>query len=158
MDTFNSSVQMVECRPATAVAIDACDRAAGAFYIDSCLYTPWETLGKNVCNLHINYKEVMALEPAAQRWATSWENQTVFVHSDNQAAVAILNKGSCKNPTVMASLRRIFWLSAVDNFRLKAVYYPGRHNSVADSISRLHEPGAWNRLQAALLETLTPPP
>ncbi len=158
MDTFNGSVQMVECRPATSVCIDACDTAAGAFYVNSCVYTPWDGLGKDVRNLHINYKEVMSLEPAARCWAPAWENKTVFVHSDNQAAVAIVNKGSCKNPIVMDSLRRVFWLSAVHNFRLRAVYYPGRHNTVADSISRLHEPGGWGRLQAALSVTLTHPP
>lgn len=158
MDVFNGTVQMVECRPTTAVTIDACDTAAGAFFVDSCLYTPWDALGRDTRNLHINFKEVMALEPAAQCWAPAWENKTVFVYSDNRAAVAIVNKGSCKNPIVMDSLRRVFWLSAVHNFRLKAVYYPGRLNRVADSISRLHEPGGWDRLQAALLVTLTQPP
>jgi hypothetical protein len=74
------------------------------------------------------------------------KKKEIFVHIDNQAAVSIVNKGSCHNPIVMQALRNIFWMSAVYNFRLKAVYYPGRFNRVADSISRLHESGGYARL------------
>ena len=91
--------------------------------------------------LHINYKEVLALEPAAHIWASACKDKKVYIHSDNQAAVAIINKGSSKDPVVMSSLRRIYMLSAIFNFRLVAVYYPGRHNQIADAASRLHEPG-----------------
>ena len=69
----------------------------------------------------------------------------MFVHIDNMAAVAIINRGSCKQPMVMACLRRIFWLSAVFCFRRRAVYYPGDRNVLADAASRLHEPGGGPR-------------
>ena len=75
-------------------------------------------------DLHINYKEVMALEPAVAAWGYLWRNRKVYVHCDNQAAVAIINKGTCRNDLVMDSLRRIYWASAIGNFRLKAVYHP----------------------------------
>ena len=50
----------------------------------------------------------------------------------------------------MNSLRNVFWMSAIYNFRLKAVYYPGKFNTVADSISRLHEKDGYKRLTNAL--------
>jgi hypothetical protein len=40
----------------------------------------------------------------------------------------------------------VFWLSAVFNFRLKAVYYDGKSNFLSDSVSRLHETGGVQRL------------
>ncbi len=92
-------------------------------------------------SLHINAKEVLALEPACVRWAHQWANRKVIVHSDNQAAVAQINRGTSKNPIVMAALRRIFWWSATFNFRLFCVYLPGVRNAVADAASRLHEAG-----------------
>jgi len=143
MRMFNGSVPMVDSRPATPVSIDACKTAAGAFFNGDFVYTPWS---QKTRVLPINYLEVLALEPAASRWAQIWANKKVFVHCDNLAACSIINKGSCKHPLVMDSLRRIFWLSAVYNFRIRAVYYPGSANFLADSVSRLHEQGGFNRL------------
>ena len=42
---------------------------------------------------------------------------------------------------VMDRLRNLFWLSVKYNFRLRAMHIPGVINQLADSISRLHEPG-----------------
>lgn len=97
-------------------------------------------------NMPINYLEVLALEPAVAKWAHQFANQKVFVHCDNLAACSIINKGSCKDKTVMSSLRRIFWLSAIYNFHLKAVYYKGIYNVLADSVSSLRESNGLARL------------
>jgi hypothetical protein len=147
---FNGTMPMVDSRPATPISIDACTEAAGAFNQGDWVYTHWQTHWPGAASLHINYKEVLALEPAVERWAHLWAGKKVFVHSDNQAAVAIINKGSCRDSFVMASLRRVFWASAVHNFRLRAVYYPGSSNFIADAVSRLHEPRGHERLQCAI--------
>ena len=138
MYAFNGKTDMVDARPTTPVYIDSCPVAAGAVYGNQYVYTPWNWWpGTN--QLHINFKEALALETAAAFWAPLWKNKKVWVFCDNQAAVGMINKGSCKNPFVMASLRRVFWYSATFNFRLKAIYLPGRFNTVADFVSRLHE-------------------
>jgi hypothetical protein len=62
---------------------------------------------------------------AAYQWGPLWANKKVYVHCDNQTAVAIINKESCNNPFVSESLRQVFWLSIYFNFRIKAVYYKG---------------------------------
>lgn len=149
MSTFNGLTRMVDPRPAAPLTIDACGVAAGAYYLDAALYTPWY-MWPPAARLHINHKEVLALEPAAATWAPLWANKRIFVHCDNMCAVHTINKGISRNPIVMDSLRRVFWLSALYNFRLKAVYYPGVYNTIADSISRLHEPNARASLSQAL--------
>ena len=153
MNDFNGLVPMVDCRPAAPVCIDSCNIGAGAFYNGECLYTPWSAW-QDAAPLHINMKEVLALEPAVVKWAPHWQNQKIFVHTDNQTAAAIINKAMTKDPVVMASLRRIFWMSAKFNFRLKAVYYPGIYNVVADTISRIHENGALLKLNNVLHSTM----
>ena len=55
-----------------------------------------------------------SLEPAMQVFAPMWANQRVFVHSDNKATPAIMKKGTCRDPVVMKSLRRVFWLMVLD--------------------------------------------
>ena len=48
----------------------------------------------------------------------------------------------------MQSLCRICWLSAIFNFKIKAKYFPGVENVLADAVSRLHEPRGYERLMA----------
>lgn len=153
MNVFNGSTPIIDNRKGIPVSIDACPKATGAFFIHDWVYCPFKQ-NSDEDNLHINFKEVLALEPAAQVWGHLWSNRKVFVHTDNQAAACIINKGTCRNSVVMKALRRIFWLSAVYNFRLRAVYYPGRNNELADAVSRLHESKGLNRLNRLLCNLL----
>ena len=150
MRTFNGTMPMVDCRPATPVSIDACKLAGGAFYHGDIVHTPWT---KELLSLPINYLEVLALEPAVVLWAPLWRNKKVYIHCDNVTACSIINKGSCKNSQVMDSLRRVFWYSAVFTFRLRAVYYRCVSNRLADGASRLHEPGGLHRLLQIMSNT-----
>ena len=50
----------------------------------------------------------------------------------------------------MEVLRSVFWCSAIWNFRLKAVFYPGVRNVLADAVSRLETPGGFDRLMSLL--------
>ncbi len=155
LKVFNSFTPILDRRPQTPIYIDACDKALGACFQDEFVYTPlravpaWE-------NLHINYKGVVALEPAINQWAPLLTNKKVIIHSDNRCAVSIINRGSCKHPVVMQALRRIFWLSVMYNFRISCVYIEGVRNIYADAVSRLHEPS--NPLQALNLHPVWFPP
>ena len=153
MQVFNGRTYMVDSRPTAPLTIDACRTAGGIHFMGHSLYTPWAQCWPDAAPLHINHKEVLALEPAAITFAPLWANKTIYVHCDNRSAVYVINKGISKHPLVMASLRRVFWLSAVYNFRLKAVHYPGAYNTLADSVSRLHEAGGYQRFCANLLQT-----
>lgn len=99
---------------------------------------------------HINHLEVLALEPAARIWCKAWRDRCVTCYSDNQCAVRIINKGTTRDPVVMRSLRGVFWQSAIYNFKLRAIYYEGERNVLADRASRLKEPGGWGKLQQAI--------
>ena len=138
MGVFNGLTPMVDTRPQTPLWLDACSQAAGAVYGDEFVYTPFASWPDS-SNLHINFKKTLALETAVARWGAFWRNSQVVVYSDNQAAVGIINKGTTNNPFVMASLRRVWWSSAIHNFRIKAVYLPGHANVLADAVSRLHD-------------------
>ena len=63
-----------------------------------------------------------------------------YNHCDNLSAVYIINKGGTAHPLIMHALRLLFWLSAIYNFRFTAVYVQGHLNTIADAMSRLHEP------------------
>ena len=117
-----------------------CPTAAGAFFHGDWLYHSFVLEIPEVRNLHINFKEVLAIILAAKRWGKLWCNKHVIIQSDNSTALSIVNKGTTGNPIIMRYLRELFWLSAVYNFRITAIYLPGCMNYIADAISRMHEP------------------
>ena len=51
----------------------------------------------------------------------------------------IINKGTTASTVIMQELSALFWLSAIYNFHITAVYLEGAKNTIADSLSRLHE-------------------
>ena len=124
---------------AAAVGIDACGRAAGAFFMGDAAYTDFSSINKDAPALYINHKEILALLPALQKWVPFLANRQVHVYSDNVCAVRSINKGTSRNPLLMESLRSVFWLSVMYNFRMKCHYYPGQRNVLADAVSRHHE-------------------
>ena len=129
---------MLDPRPTTPLYTDACTLACGAAYNGRFVYCPWEVWPVTE-NLHINFKETLAVEVALRYFSNCFINRKVILHCDNSAAVGILNKGTSKNKIVMNSLRRVFWLCTALNCRLYAQYFPGRDNTRADADSRLHE-------------------
>ena len=157
INTFNGVVPILEERAYTPVTVDASLSGGGGVYGADWFHVAWRDC-PDIERLHINYLEVLVLEPAARVFGAAWSNRLVTVYSDNQAAVGIINKGTAKNEHVMRSLRSVFWLSAVYNFRLKAVYYPGVRNVLADRASRLQEPGGYAELQRALAASCWPHP
>lgn len=157
LDHFNGTMPMLDARPTTPIYTDACPVAAGAVYEGHFVHMPWEATPE-FKDLHINFKETVAVELALTTWAPYLANKKVLVHCDNKCAVALINKGSSKNTQVMDSLRRMFWLSVTYNFKIIAQYYPGVENKYADLASRLHERGAGARCQQLGIDLVFFPP
>ena len=139
LQVFNGKRLLLNKLPIVNTKTDACQLAVGAYFRGDWVYSFLPADAPPLAPLHINYKEAFAICLAARCRAPQWANHRVIIECDNQPAVAMINKGSTKNPVVMAWLWDLFWLSAVYNFRIQAVYVPGKYNILADSISRLHE-------------------
>ena len=144
LSTFNGKCHFHAKLPIADAQTDACSQAVGGHFQGDWFYSWLPADAPALAPRHINFKEAFALYLAAKRWANRWANHHVILYSDNQAAVAMINKGTTKDSMIMDCLREVFWLSAVHNFRLTSVYIPGSNNMLADSIFRLHE---WERLQ-----------
>ena len=136
------------------VEVDACNTGAGMAFRSNWLYINWKLDWGEASNLHINYKETLAIVGAAKRWASLWSNSVVIIKTDNQCAKQVINKGTTKNKFIMAQLRELFWLSVLYNFEIKCIYIPGINNCLPDAISRLHEKGQFLRAESLLSERL----
>lgn len=147
LESFNGNVPMIDPRPLTPIYTDACLTSAGAVFGSDFVYYPWKGWPE-ATSCPINAKETLAFEIALTSWAHKLKDRKILIHCDNQCAVATINKGSSRNPVVMASLRRIFWLSVKFNFKIIAKYYSACENKIADAVSRFHECNAnrWKQL------------
>jgi len=150
MRSFNGMTLIIDRGPEVIVFTDACDVGAGGYCEGDYFYCNWAVDWPETQDSHINVKELAAVVLAAQRWGPLWANKHVLVLSDNSTTVAGINRGSSRSVLLMKYLRHIFWLSAMFNFRLKAVHVPGEDNVLADRISRLHEPNARQYLNVLL--------
>jgi len=122
-----------------ALCVDACQRAAGGFYMGDFVYQEFVNMEKGAEDLCINHKEVLALLPAIRKWAPYFKDKHLHIYSDNTCAVSILTKGTSKHPLVMSVLREIYYYSVMFNFRFSMHHYCGIRNKIADAISRMHE-------------------
>jgi hypothetical protein len=147
IDTFNSKpvFPMPSMESPVFMIMDACSSASGIFFNGDWLYTVFNWDWPAIADMHINFNE-------ARRLGHLWANSSVKIFTDNTTARAIINKGSCRNPLAMDYLRELFWIAATNNFSRQAVYIPGPSNILADSISRLHQPGQLWYLQHLLQE------
>ena len=105
----------------------------GAFYKASWFHLQWSDL------LHPQNIAAMELLPillASAMWGLNWHARHVLCQCDNQAVVAVLNKGSAKDLTLAHILRCISFYAAHYGFSYSAVHVLGEHNRAADALSR----------------------
>lgn len=95
-------------------------------------------------NKDIIFKEALAVLRCVDRWQGQMERKLVVFNVDNQALVAALNKGGCRQRTTQAVVRRIYTLAAWHSFSLRAVWLSSACNKRAGDLSRfvLHAPAA----------------
>lgn len=141
LQEFNGVAAFMDERPITPILTDACRVSGGAFCNGDFMYVNWTKDHPEIAGAHINYKEAMMAVLGIHRWGPMFANRTLYIYCDNTCAVSIINKCTCRNETLMQAIRSMFWLSAKYNFSVKAVYMPGCKHIIADTVSRLHEPG-----------------
>ena len=80
--------------------------------------------------------ELYPIAVACHVWGSSWRRKRIAVLCDNVAVVEIINRGRSSSPDIMLFMRRITWLSVVNNFIITARHVPGHSNAIADALSR----------------------
>lgn len=153
MAVFNGRSLLLSERSVASIITDACSEGAGACFESDWLYCNWGLDWPEAMNLHINSKETLAVVLAVSRWAPKLANRLVYITCDNTCTVSAINKGTSRSKTVMIGLRLLFWLSAMFNFKLRAVFVPTGLNVTADCISRIHDKRFLNQLNCYVQPT-----
>lgn len=87
--------------------------------------------------LHINTKEVIAIQASLQAWAPVWAHGTVIVHTDNNVALSGFNSGAVRGTETMNLLRDSLLFAAKYDLLLHATRVTSVQNGLADALSRL---------------------
>jgi hypothetical protein len=84
----------------------------------------------------ILFKEALAVLRCIELWGDRMPHKLIILHVDNQALVAALNQGSCRQRVTQAVIRRIYTLAAWGSFFFQARWISTRDNKRADDLSR----------------------
>ena len=124
-------------------ALHGSDWLAGVFGEDGAGLTKWlghhfeESDDPGCRSGNINVLEMWPILQGVRRWSAGWRDRSVTFVTDNTQVMCAINTGRSTNKTVMAWLRKFFWLAINNNFELDSVYLSSEANIICDSLSRL---------------------
>ena len=84
-------------------------------------------------------KRSQFLEPLSAGWKDRLRDKWIIARTDNTTLSAI-NTGTSSHQLAIQWLRKLFWPSATYNFPVTSRYIPTAANTLADAISRIHDP------------------
>ncbi len=114
----------------TDACFQACAGYMGSRWFTICFPDDWHKFG-------ITFLEMFPIVAAMAIFGHKFANHRVLFHSDNQAAVFIINKQSSRSPRIMKLVSQLVLLALRHNVQFFAQYLPGLQNERADKQSRL---------------------
>ncbi|XP_062604208.1 uncharacterized protein LOC134266009 isoform X1 [Saccostrea cucullata] len=92
---------------------------------------------ENWKNLNIMTLEFYPIVLAVSTWGRLFANHSILFFTDNEALVSVINKLSSKDQLVLQMVRYLVMQCLKHNIVFRAKHIPGKHNKLADSLSRL---------------------
>ena len=106
----------------------------GAYWSGKWIQAQWSP---EHMNNDITWKELYAITAAVNTWGHLWKRKKVLFHYDNQSVCAIWQKGSTKQPEIMALVRMLYFCAAQFDIHVMITHITGTNNAIADALSRL---------------------
>ena len=108
---------------------DASSIGVGGYFQGKWFSKPIEFSG------NIAFDELFAIYVAICAWGVNLQNTQILVFCDNEAVGEIWKSGSCKNQSIMALVRKLFFVLVKFNINLIVRHIPGKKNIFADLLS-----------------------
>ena len=110
----------------------------GAFWESKWFQLQWSGAASSA---HITIQELIPIVLAAALWGHFWAGKTVRALSDNMAVVHIINCKQSRNTDAMHLIRCLTLIECAYDFVVVSKHLPGKHNSIADALSRNQQSG-----------------
>ena len=101
----------------------------GSHWIQGLFPSKWK-------DTNIAVKELLPIVLSVRLWGPSLTNKRIIFFCDNLAIVAVINKQTSKNSSIMALLRSLVVVCLKYNIMFTAKHIPGKRNIIADLLSR----------------------
>ena len=106
----------------------------GVYWSDRWIYAQWPT---EHAHKNITWKEFHAIAAASNTWGHLWQRKKVLFHCNNQSVCNTWQKGSTRQPEIMALVRMLYFCAARFDIHVMVTDIAGTTNVIADAISRL---------------------
>ena len=113
--------------------VDACLVGIGAKFDHQVYAARLPFIGEG---LSIEHYEMINIIVAFNLWGREWRNCNVKVYCDNEAVVTCIRSHKIKDSFLMTCVRNLWLMAAQYNISIDAVHIPGKHNEIADLLSR----------------------
>ena len=87
-------------------------------------------------SVNIAVKELLPVALSFRMWAPRLKGKNIIFMVDNRAIVDVLQSQTSRDPHIMSILRPMVVASMVNNVQFYSYHIPGKHNTIADLISR----------------------
>ena len=88
---------------------------------------------------HITIKEFFPIVLALKMWSSHLRDRRLLILCDNQSVVCIINSQSSRDSSLMSLVRMMTVTIMQFNIVIRAKHVPGKHNVVADMLSRFQD-------------------
>lgn len=139
LEHFNGKQVLTEQRWLSSDTLHLHTDASGALGFGAIFESHWfsGTWPEAWLAYDITFKEIFPISLSLEIWGQQLRNKCIVLHTDNEAAVHIINKQTCRVPVIMSLVRRIILASMKYNILLHAQHIPGKYNLLPDLLSRL---------------------
>ncbi len=86
--------------------------------------------------MYINGLEFLTIVVACKMWGDKWAGKRIVVQCDNEASVWVINTRKTRDDFMQSSMRELAFITARQEFEVKAVHVPGVSNTISDILSR----------------------
>ena len=137
LNSFNGRVICLPNIYETSDALKLYSDASGAAYA-AVLGSKWiqGKFPKAWRETNIAIKELLPIVLAVRLWGQSFANKRILLFCDNLAIVHVINNQTSKESSIMSLVRTLVTSSLSHNILFLAKHIPGRHNIIADHLSR----------------------
>ena len=151
-------VQIIPQSPQIILTTDASEWAWGGWLSlpespDTVIASTWQYFPRAERQRPSNWREMTATLRSMQSFSSLLAGKRVKVRTDNIANMANILKGGGPSPALTERAKAIWEVAQSLRLSLSAEFLPGVKNTVADSLSRSHEPNDW-KLHPALFKAL----
>ena len=112
----------------TGVRITVYALVLGSHWIHGLFPRTWK-------DTNIAVKELLPIVLSVRLWGPSLTNKRIIFFGDNLAIVAVINKQTSKNSSIMALLRNLLEACLKHNNMFIANHIPGKRNIISDLLS-----------------------